>query len=905
MTTPVRFEIWTRPESGSFVRKFPLGFLVDYELELGMFGRGQITIPRDHPRLDDILFVDSADHSNDVGSLIRAFIGETWLTDFYASRMAINFGDLGQRVAVITGGNLAAALDRTRLRQFDWPTNPSVDPDWQYGVGRLVIGNPSFEESADFMPPLSGGKYDQLVGFEDENNAGWQSIPSGGDFEPNDSDPMVDNGDARTGTFSLQWNSGVALSGIQKPVRIAGSQRYQFTVYVKAFAGSRYIFGATNVVTTHHTNGFINSDVGIQVGWAELDNAAEGAGDSDGTWQQIDLDVTFDVFTNYADILLYVLYDDTGGGPNVRIDDLSLAGYNLGLYSWEPTSFAFVTTMERDLAPPVTARDGVAVIKIITGAAGHGIGYPIAVDPGKTYTFRSYIHHDIGVNQTFTARVVRTAGGSIIGTDSLSIATGGTWTELLVTTEVDVDAVFVQVLLEGVAATWWVDDSDIIEGLAPQTVGEIVGAIYDDAATDHSGQGRDALAWLVENYTDAADADLVNWNMDISLRLKRGSTYRGILDQIAGFGYEFDMRTDPADDSIIELSAYNPGGLGVDQTLGDDKALVNGFVALGPLVRREPLSTYMMAEGDSLQWADVRDEGLEVPWGEIEGYIGSKDNLIDNLDVQALVELQKIGLEDLRVTLQGSTLTPGIDYNIGDKVRVTPGNIPSAKYRTIGITVAGGAGSPEPLWQVSFEAETIIGPANWTHVEDTDVTTVPSGGVNGDLLAIFASADDAFEWDPLTGWSRDFTAQESLGDNRSIVVYTRTWSSEPANYTLPKSADHSTMVLLKGISGFAAAAATDHQSVGADFDSPSVGATVGALVFRWTYFEQGPAQGDHQPLAPFTATKIENPGPDASDDGSSEIFFHNALSPTGTFTWEFLGGGAPEAYAATVVFDLK
>ena len=707
MASVVRFEVWTRPDTGTFTRKFPLTDVTNYTLRFGMFGNGKIIIPDDHPRLDDILFVDSADHSNDVGTLIRAYVGTVHLTDFYASRMAISFGDMGKRTATITGGNLGSALGRTRLRQFDWATGAEsdiVEPDWQYGVGKRFIGNPSFEESSDFNPALNGGKYDQLIGFEDENNAGWIGEPGSDFFEQVFTDPTVDNGDALTGSFSLVWTpqdltgKTTSQSAISKVVRIAGSERYQFTLNLKTpTTGRRFIFGASNVVTAHHTNGFISNGIG----WAELDNAAEGTGSTDGTWQQIDLDVTFDVFTNYANITLYVAYTDTLAGPITRIDDVSLAGYNLGLYSWEPTSFTLVTLFDRDLSPPTAARDGAAAANITTTAANHGIGIPISVEAGKTYTFQAYIHHDIGSDQTFTARIVRTAGGSVIASANTVVSTGGTWTLIEATGEIDVDAVFVQIL-KVTSGTFWIDDCALMEGFASATVGEIVGDIYDDAATDHSGDNRTALSWVVENYTDAADADSVTWDQDISLRLKRGSTYRRIIEQLVGFGYEFDMRPDPADDTIIELSAYNPDGLGADLTTGDGGAITSGFVAAGPLIRREPAATYVMVEGEDLEWADTRNTVLETPWGEIEAYSGSKDNLIDDLDVRAAAELADVGLEELRVTLQAPSLVPGVDYNIGDIVRVTPGSIPTARYRVVAITVK--YADPEPLWQVSYAA---------------------------------------------------------------------------------------------------------------------------------------------------------------------------------------------------------
>jgi len=701
--TATRFEIWERPGVGTFQRKFPLGFVEGFSLGLGIFGRGELRVPRDHPRLDDILFVDPTNHANDKGSLIRAFQGEKWLYDFYASRMEINFGDLGSRTAKITGTGLGHAMEITRLRQFDWDRTPSTDPDWPYGTGENLPGNPAFEKSADYNPRLNGGEFDISIGFEDENSSGWAGHPGSGIFQPVFIDPTVDNGDARTGTFSLVWTPDSlagktqTLSAISKKIRIAGSERYQFTVYVKSAAGTRFIFGVSNVVTAHHTNGFIDNGVG----WAELGNVAEGTGSTDGTWQQVDLDVTFDVFINYADVTMYVAYTDTAAGPIVRIDDWSGAGFNLGMYSWEPTSFAIVTLFDRDITPPIAASEGAGTANVTTTAANHGIGYPQSVVVNRTHTFSMDIYHATGSAQSFTVRIVRTAGGTVIGSTTASVPTGGaSWTTLAVTAEIDVEDVFIQVL-KVTSGTWWMDNGKFYEGFEAQTVGEILSDIIDDAAVDHIAQSRSALDWLVENYSDTLDSDSVAWNEDVSIRLKRGSSYRLIIEALEPLGYEFDFVPDPADDSVLEFSAYNPNGLGSDLTTGDGLAVVNGFVALGPLVRREPAATYLMVEGDELEWADDRDTGLETAWGEIEDYIGSKDQMIDNLGTQATQELNLDGLEGIRFTLQGSTLTPGIDYKIGDIVRITPGVIASARYRVFDITVQGS--DPEDIFQVSAE----------------------------------------------------------------------------------------------------------------------------------------------------------------------------------------------------------
>ena len=241
------------------------------------------------------------------------------------------------------------------------------------------------------------------------------------------------------------------------------------------------------------------------------------------------------------------------------------------------------------------------------------------------------------------------------------------------------------------------------KGNEAATVGEILVAMIDDAATDHAGDNRTALAWLTVDFDADLDSNGDAWDTEISQRYKRGVDHRKIVQQQMSLSYEFDMRPDPADDTDLRLEAYNPGGLGTDRTTGDGGAIIDGFVTAGPLIRREPAATYMMIEGESLAWADSRDATLETAWGAIEDYSGSKDNLVTSLATQAAAELAEIGQTELRFTLANPTLTPGVDYRIGDIVRVTPGVIATARYRVMGVTVKGA--EPEPLWQVSCEPQ--------------------------------------------------------------------------------------------------------------------------------------------------------------------------------------------------------
>jgi hypothetical protein len=348
-----------------------------------------------------------------------------------------------------------------------------------------------------------------------------------------------------------------------------------------------------------------------------------------------------------------------------------------------------------------------AVYNSTSGTGGGSIGPYQSVsglEVGAPYTLGFWVWNDGARDRIYTA-VLKFPDAGFEASQETTVPPGA-WTWVAV----HKDAITAETLWASLRSQdvptgidTYTDDASLTKGNDAATIGEILIAMIDDAATDHAGDNRTALAWLTVDFAAADDSDSVTWDADVSLRLKRGSTYRRIVEQFTRLGYEFDIRPDPADDTDLRFEAYNPGGLGTDQTTGDGGAIIDGFVTAGPFIRREPPATYMMVEGESLAWADTRNATLETPWGEIEGYVGSKDNLVTSLATQASAELADIGQVELRVTLANPTLTPGIDYRIGDIVRVTPGVIATARYRVMGITVKGA--EPEPLWQVSYEPQ--------------------------------------------------------------------------------------------------------------------------------------------------------------------------------------------------------
>jgi len=115
------------------------------------------------------------------------------------------------------------------------------------------------------------------------------------------------------------------------------------------------------------------------------------------------------------------------------------------------------------------------------------------------------------------------------------------------------------------------------------------------------------------------------------------------------------------------------------------------------------VATYAMVEGADLEWDEYRNATMETTWGEIETYLSLQEMPFGELGrtAQEIVEGDKG--ESLVMSFAGHTLTPGVDYDVGDSIRVSVGESinPSAVYRCVDVTVKDD--EVEPQFQVEFE----------------------------------------------------------------------------------------------------------------------------------------------------------------------------------------------------------
>jgi hypothetical protein len=677
----VRFEVWTRPQTGTFERKFPLKGIEGYSIEQGIFGRGSITLPSNHSRINEILYTDPADHANDVGSMIRAYIGTTWIQDFYAARMSTVYGETGKRSSTIGGGGPGFALEGTITFPYDFPELPSIEPDWTWGYGKNLVKNGDFETDPYGAPNMDA---------EEGTTLGWYTT---GDYVTNVGLPerfeAVNNaGTAHGGSWHFEIEAD-PYEGAIKAIPIVDEQDYVVSVWCEMTAGGDYRVSVDGVSEATVGTMFNNSCYVDVVGT--------------GSYQDVGL--AFTAAGNEA--RLHITSMDTGGV--VRFDDVTMSGRGRGLDPW--TTRGEVTTFTTSAILSHSGTFSMAWFPD-SGIAGNDIPYqPINVVTGQTLTAKAWFYHtEAGaIDMRLT---IRLPGVNPNTTNVASVQKSvppTTWTEIVASGITTVPTVELELRYDGTGApvsNLHTDDIVLYEGRPAATLGTIAGELLDDAATNHAPT-RTALDWVSKTFSDTLDSGAVAWDQELNITAPMGQNYRRFTESsVDRFGYETRMKPNVSDESIIEWDIFNPVGMGTDYSTGDGNAVTNsGLVSFGPMIRTEPRATYGMVGGKDQYYGEALDITMQGVWGDKEAYEGSDEMSVGILQTVAAGLVS--GNETLSFTakFQNPALVPGVNYQLGDTVMVVLGEdvMPAGAFRVYSIVVD--SGDPEPTFQVQFVQE--------------------------------------------------------------------------------------------------------------------------------------------------------------------------------------------------------
>jgi len=690
--TTFRYEVWTRPESeNTFARRFPLKGVVSASFTTDLFGSGRMTLPMNHPRLDEIQKIVSP--LNDVAnkaSIIRVYIGEDIYHDFYIDNMEPTYTDTGQRTVELTLLGRGSLLERTRIRQYDYNADPSVDPDWVYGTAGNELDT-SWQDAT------------YLTDFEDGDEGGFTELTGAGTNDLT-SGPTATTDEAQTGTYSLKFDPTQRHSGVTKTIDVSPGVRGQIDIkFLSNTTGKRYT-GYMKIIdgdTDHSVNGHDFSDYHL----IELDNVVaagdgEPPGSSDGTWQDIALDLT--PGPKQESLQFGVQFDDHDGsnGAIGYIDEVLITGFGYGLGDW--SAWGNIDTLTVDATPPGGMGEDVAIQWKAGDTVTNANGISQVVDGqliGQTKTLEFDIYHEAGADRDFII-ILKRDTGSWIASQAVTVSTA-TKTSVQVAGVIDTKSIYVQIRKYDTTSPVdvWVSGMSYAVGQGKAFIGKMLNDMLDSKQTGTHFLGDT----VTRTFTDTLDSDGVGWDSDQALRFPRGATFRNIIEDMQRLGYEFSFDVNLADHTDWQLNAYNPQGMGATLTT----AILSrpGIASAGPIPQPRPYASYIMVEGEELFWGEAGEPEIEAEWGPIDEYLPSQ-NVLDTVTLTSEADaiLENGYNVPVVVTFRGSTLVPGINYLLGDIIPLNLSeSIINESVRVIGISVSDS--EIEPTFQVEFELE--------------------------------------------------------------------------------------------------------------------------------------------------------------------------------------------------------
>lgn len=641
MADEIRFEAWTLPETGTFVRQLVIGPVESFQLQVrnSQLGSGSINLPDDFPAKDQILFIDPADHSNDVGSLIRAFRDDQVLAEWYAERMSDTFSDEDPMLQV-SGDSIERILGKMVVLPYDYGADPLVDPDWIYGASS-VLDNTGFEQG--------GSKHEIQTVW---NNA------TGGTFRL-----TLDAGANYTGNIAYNAAPGTVETEIETLPQVT----------------------ACKVI---------------------------GTGDSWNPWTVEFVDPTDPAATFTADDALL-----TGGTGTSTIDLVTAGGageFGKWTKSLNPVTGEQHGVYDTFEVSTDQARTGTRSLKIDGAAPTAYQQWPgaqqiLKVVPGRQWQPPSAWVWTTSSTDLFTL-IIRDVEENFIAGGVSSTATASTWTEFTVPTFVIPDGVtelIFRFAYTGSAnpAIFYLDDMHFAPGLVAATFGAIFNDLLDDLNT-HLTVG----SWLTRTFTDALDSDGNAWDQDLSWAIKRGQSLLQLLEYAKRWGYEYRIRWTG---TVHALDLFNPDGMGSDYTTADTPAIIGRISGSGPLVRRVPDFTWMLAEGDAGAYGVAEDTVLTGAFSKWMSYWANKTARTSaGLATAAAQRISDVADQTtgflVRVQDPATGNLPLEDIVVGDILQVSlPEKQTKGPFRVAALTITGDPeSSPVYEWHLSSQVFT-------------------------------------------------------------------------------------------------------------------------------------------------------------------------------------------------------
>lgn len=701
-------EAWTLPELGSFTTRRMIPGVVKVRDPISGMGRGTVVVPADWDGLNELL-------GTDTGSLIRVVrrngSARQVIFEFTPETSTEPYTEPTGTLISLSGPSIEAKLDQAVVLPYDYPTNPSVDPDWVYGFTNLLdeatagfegnaasLRNPDAEDGTTDGWPTTGTRWDQIAPeqFEAKTGAGadtgdWYFEVTGdaGEGIYQDFSPGLTEGKTYTVTARLYVATG-------ETVRLEVTHAASVSVG-SLFNGAAYADVAGNDAYQTATVTFVAGDGSAGQGVSILSQTAST------TW---------------------------------RVDNVTVSGWGVGSEDWNVRgtngTFQLSTTQVHSGTYSMSWRP-------TSGTAGNDSLYiPVRTTPGTSVTGSIWVYHTEGADETFRL-VLRIPGVNpntqSVASQAFEVPTA-TWTQLVVSGVATTTFTELELRYDETGApsnVFYVDDAAFYTGVAPAPVGEILGDLLTDVGTTHAAESDDfdiaQLTWLKPDFTDTVDSNGDAWDEDLAIAIPALLSFGQLMDRLARLGYEWRIVPNPdwpaTDTESHLLQVTNPwdasaytGGLGTDKT-ATVKITAGQAILDGPVKRTELSRTVALSMDPDGALAVARDATGETNWGQrVAGareqaiYEGSVQRLADQLITDRAQTVSATQVEFLEVQYK-----PYVDFEPGDTITFgLPPDLDDAAHRV--ATIQYDVIDHDVVWHLDFDRAVYSGLSGTIHAVD-------------------------------------------------------------------------------------------------------------------------------------------------------------------------------------------
>lgn len=220
--------------------------------------------------------------------------------------------------------------------------------------------------------------------------------------------------------------------------------------------------------------------------------------------------------------------------------------------------------------------------------------------------------------------------------------------------------------------------------------------------------------YLIPSFTSNTDSSGTSWdNMELDFVAKRGKNYQQVLADLANRGYRWSVTPNPIS-PFYWLNLYNPTWVKVDATALQSPAInVGSGVTSGPIVRSHLTGNVSTVEGLEMKFAREASQLSVNAIGRREVY--NTDRTITTTEAAAVRAAKEVGIRlysGLAIGLNVDPVNgpvPLVDYDVDWNVNVqVPPVVTKSAHRVAAITFAV---ADETRYQVSFSSEAFIGSA--------------------------------------------------------------------------------------------------------------------------------------------------------------------------------------------------